>query len=234
VTNNSTDTGAQVALRLSEMGLEEDRLHVLTATELVGLHLLERHGSMAMKVVGSESLQQSLVRHGHRLIPLSSGRRADAVVIGRDLTFDYAKLQMIVEELDRGTPVIATNPDLYHPGSRGEKVLETGALYKPAEEITGRAVEYFGKPAPHMFHMAMRQCGVTRPEACVMVGDNLLTDIAGGRASGIRTLWLCGAANVASAAALSGTGTVRASVTADAGGLADYAVADLNVIARCC
>ncbi|MZQ86523.1 HAD hydrolase-like protein [Paenibacillus sp. 5J-6] len=58
-----------------------------------------------------------------------------------------------------------------------------------------------------------RHCGVTLPDACVMVGDNLHTDIAGGRAAGIRTLWLCGEA--------------MDSPGIPAGGLADFAVPNL-------
>lgn len=193
VTNNSTDTGAQVANRLSHMGLKTPSEQVMTATELIGLHLLKLYDRTTLKVIGSRSLHTALERAGHRLVPLYSMERADAVVIGRDTAYDYSKLQAILEEMDKGTPVIATNPDLFHPGSRGEKVPETGALYSAFEAITGRKVNYFGKPAPYMFELAMEHCGIKSPELCVMIGDNLQTDIAGGRSAGMQTIWLYGA-----------------------------------------
>lgn len=193
VTNNSTDSGAQVAVRLSQMGLKVEPEQVMTATELVGLHLLKLYGRTTLKVIGSRSLHRALELAGHRLVPLFSIERADAVVFGRDTSYDYTKLQAVLEEIDNGTPVLATNPDLFHPGSRGEKVPETGALYSALEAITGRKVNYFGKPAPYMFDLAMENCGVKSPELCVMVGDNLHTDIAGGRAAGMKTIWLYGA-----------------------------------------
>lgn len=201
VTNNSTDTGAQVAARLTRMGLETQPEHVATATELIGAHLLKRFGPVALKVVGSRSLHQSLEQAGHRLVPLHSGTPVRTLVIGRDTEYDYGKMQAIVEEMDQGTPVLATNPDVFHPGSRGEKVPETGSLYSPLEAITGKKVSYFGKPAPYMFELTMERCGVTRPEACVMVGDNLLTDIAGGRSAGLKTLWLYGMSGASEEAA---------------------------------
>ncbi|MEF3311464.1 HAD-IIA family hydrolase [Paenibacillus sp. GYB004] len=198
VTNNSTDTGAQVAARLVRMGLKAGSEQIMTATELIGLHLMRLYGRTTLKVIGSRSLHSALERAGHRLVPLYSDERADTLVIGRDTSYDYAKLQAAMEEIDAGTPVLATNPDLFHPGSRGEKVPETGALYSALEAMTGRKINYFGKPAPYMFELAMENCGVKSPELCVMVGDNLHTDIAGGRSAGMKTIWLYDAANLPS------------------------------------
>lgn len=219
VTNNSTDTGAQVAVRLSRMGLEVQAGHVATATELIGVHLLKQFGPVSLKVIGSQSLHHSLEQAGHRLVPLHSITPVRTVVIGRDTSYDYGKMQAIVEEMDKGTPVLATNPDVFHPGSRGEKVPETGSLYIPLEAMTGRKVSYFGKPAPYMFELTMERCGIMRPESCVMVGDNLNTDIAGGRSAGLKTLWLFGIDRAPEEAA--GVETERP----------DFAVPDLQTLA---
>ncbi len=51
----------------------------------------------------------------------------------------------------------------------------------------------FRKPAPEFFDFALSKCGLSRDEV-VFVGNQLNTDIAGGRAFGIRTVWLCGSA----------------------------------------
>jgi putative hydrolase of the HAD superfamily len=47
----------------------------------------------------------------------------------------------------------------------------------------------FRKPDPRIFEAALAavQC---RPERALFVGDSLDTDIAGGRAAGIRSVWL--------------------------------------------
>ena len=51
----------------------------------------------------------------------------------------------------------------------------------------------FRKPAPEFFAFALSKCGLSRDEV-VFVGNQLNTDIAGGREFGIRTVWLCGSA----------------------------------------
>ncbi|MDR6550854.1 HAD-IIA family hydrolase [Paenibacillus qinlingensis] len=217
VTNNSTDSGVQVAARLSRMGLEVRPEHVMTATELVGLHLLKTYGKQTLKVIGSPSLHAALEQYGHDVLPLDSTIQAQMVVVGRDTEFDYNKLQFLVEEADRGTPLLATNPDLTHPGNRGQKVLETGALYAPVEAITRKKVDYFGKPAPYMFQLTMEKCGIRSSKACVMVGDNLYTDIAGGSSSGMKTIWLYGP---------SGSSTIPIDAVNP-----DYALQDLQTLA---
>ena len=47
------------------------------------------------------------------------------------------------------------------------------------------------KPTPQFFEYALAQCGVAR-EDVLFVGNQLNTDVAGGQAVGIRTVWLSG------------------------------------------
>jgi len=47
------------------------------------------------------------------------------------------------------------------------------------------------KPAPEFFQYALACCGLTKNDV-LFVGNQLNTDIAGGEAFGIRTVWLCG------------------------------------------
>lgn len=49
------------------------------------------------------------------------------------------------------------------------------------------------KPAPEFFEYALTRCGLTKDDV-LFVGNQLNTDIAGGEAFGIRTVWLCGSA----------------------------------------
>jgi putative hydrolase of the HAD superfamily len=47
------------------------------------------------------------------------------------------------------------------------------------------------KPAPQFFEYALGQCGLGR-EDVLFVGNQLNTDVAGGQAFGIPTVWLSG------------------------------------------
>ncbi len=53
----------------------------------------------------------------------------------------------------------------------------------------GARPEVVGKPHAPIFEMALERLGCAAAEA-VMVGDGLTTDIAGGRAAGMATVWL--------------------------------------------
>jgi HAD superfamily hydrolase (TIGR01549 family) len=46
------------------------------------------------------------------------------------------------------------------------------------------------KPEPGLFEIAAQRCGTTLALGGWMIGDNLVADIDGGRASGLRTIWI--------------------------------------------
>ena len=190
VTNNSTDSREELAARLQGMGLAAEPEEMFAAGELVGPYLLGRFGPSKVKVIGSRSLHRALERSGHTVLPLDSGQTAEIVVLGRDVRFSYERIMICLEELEKGARGIATNPDLWHPGPGGRRIPETGAFALLLEAAGGKKFEFFGKPDPGMFRLAMERVGAERPDRCVMVGDNLSTDIAGGRAAGMRTVWL--------------------------------------------
>lgn len=50
------------------------------------------------------------------------------------------------------------------------------------------------KPAAEFFRYALARCGLTN-DVVLFVGNQLNTDVAGGEAFGIRTVWLCGPAH---------------------------------------
>jgi HAD superfamily hydrolase (TIGR01509 family) len=47
------------------------------------------------------------------------------------------------------------------------------------------------KPAPEFFQYALARCGLTKDDV-LFIGNQVNSDIAGGEAFGIRTVWLCG------------------------------------------
>jgi FMN phosphatase YigB (HAD superfamily) len=49
------------------------------------------------------------------------------------------------------------------------------------------------KPVPEFFQYALARCGLTK-DSVLFLGNQLNTDIAGGEAFGVRTVWLCAAA----------------------------------------
>ncbi len=192
ITNNSRQTAAEIERKLLHMNVRIAADEIFTATELTGAYLLERYGRQTVTVVGSESLVHAIRQCGHEVVDGEAAGRTDAVVIGRDTGFTFDKLQRVVDLAGAGARVIAANPDAFHPGRHGRRIPETGALTAAVEAILGQPMNYVGKPGTYMYEYGMRKYDV-RAQRCVMIGDNLLTDIAGGTRAGMRTVWIRGA-----------------------------------------
>lgn len=189
ITNNSRENATEIRDRLAEMGHRLEGELIVSATEAVAEYLRDVYGRVAVKAAGSASLSGALAAAGHRVLDWARPDSADVIVIGRDTEFDYRRLEQIVNEIARGARVIGTNPDYSHPGEGRRLVPETGSLLAAVESIAGGPIASVGKPHAWLYELAMRKYGVV-PSECVMVGDNLATDIAGAERSGMKTVWV--------------------------------------------
>jgi len=191
ITNNSREVADEIADKLMNMGIKAYPEEIITATEYVGKYVLDQYGPVKVKVAGSMKLQKVLEDIGHTILVIDDKERAHTIIIGRDIQFNYLKLQRIVEDVLEGAGIISANPDMFHLGIGGKLVPETGSLVASIEAILDREIEYVGKPAPHLYLGAMRMYACD-PEDSVMVGDNLKTDITGGNKAGMTTVWIQG------------------------------------------
>ncbi len=94
----------------------------------------------------------------------------------------------------RGLTLLCANPDIVV--DMGDKrVFCAGALAQAYEEMGG-AVLYFGKPHPPIYDLARRKLaetvGTIPNEEILCIGDGPFTDIKGGQAEGIDTLFITG------------------------------------------
>ena len=100
-------------------------------------------------------------------------------------TFLYAKT--------KGMKLLCTNPDIVV--DFGEKRLYcAGALAKLYTEMGGESI-YFGKPHPPIYDLARKRLRALQPvdDARIMaIGDGILTDVPGGLAEGLDTLFVTG------------------------------------------
>ncbi len=95
----------------------------------------------------------------------------------------------------RGLTMLCTNPDLI-VDSGDKRIYCAGALAALYEEIGGRAF-YFGKPHPPIYDLARRRLtaltGTALSAAAILaIGDGIGTDVAGGIAEGLDTLFVTG------------------------------------------
>ena len=127
----------------------------------------------------------------------NDARRIDAVIASFDRTFDYSKLQIAFDAIGNGARFFATNGDRYCPVPGGGQP-DAAAMIAAIEACTNTKVEaVVGKPSAYMAQAILRLADVP-PEACIMVGDRLETDVLMGLNAGMAgALTLTGATSEA-------------------------------------
>lgn len=68
--------------------------------------------------------------------------------------------------------------------------IQQSRLAEVVDGYTLSGVEGIRKPETGLFEIAARRCGTSLTGEGWMVGDHLTKDIAGGRAAGLRTIWI--------------------------------------------
>lgn len=184
VSNNSRDTGRSLSVKLRRVGFDiPPGSIVLAGEEAIGFVARQYPGARCL-IAASPALRHCARRHG--LVPVSEN--AEVVVLGRDIHWNYAKLTLLANEARRGAVLVAVNPDLTHPGRNGSVVPETGSLLAAVEAAAGLPARHvIGKPMGLLFLAALDRLGAGRGDT-IVIGDNPLTDRAGARALGLRSL----------------------------------------------
>jgi HAD superfamily hydrolase (TIGR01450 family) len=185
--------------RLARLGFSFNPDQVLSSREVMLAHLrvlpARPWGLMADALYGLEELDG-----------------LDATILGDDpAAYDAAqgfaflgsgtwtdhRQHLLTESLQRNPrPVLVGNPDIVAPREGGLS-LEPGHFAHLLADQTGILPEFFGKPYPAIFDMALFRAGAARPDVTdrariVMVGDTLHTDILGGAAAGLHTALITG------------------------------------------
>ena len=89
----------------------------------------------------------------------------------------------------RGLPMVCTNPD--REVLRGDKrEICAGAMAEAYETRFGGDVAWHGKPYRSVFDAVLKSIGSPDPSRVLMIGDGLLTDIAGAAVAGLDSAFI--------------------------------------------
>lgn len=182
LTNNSSRTPEQVAEKLRRLGFPAEAEQVFTSAQSAARFLSGDGDQPRVYAVGEEGLLAALQEAGCRLVQ----EKADAVVVGIDRRFSYEKLKRACLEIRAGARFVGTNGDRVIPTEEG-MLPGNGSLCAAVAAASGVNPVFTGKPEPLIFRYALERLG-TSPEETLVVGDNLDTDIRGGRDAGMDTL----------------------------------------------
>jgi HAD superfamily hydrolase (TIGR01458 family) len=116
---------------------------------------------------------------------LNGGAATDYVVIGdAGDTMTYRRLNAAFCAVNAGAEIIALEKDRSWMSPDG-LMLSAGPFVAALEFATGKTATVVGKPSTAFFEMALKDMNV-RPDQAVMIGDDILTDIAGARSIGMK------------------------------------------------
>jgi HAD superfamily hydrolase (TIGR01450 family) len=189
LTNNSRQAADELLAKLRRLGIAATPEEIVSAAEIAGPVVRTRYGPSRVLAVGSPRLRALLAAAGHTVLPLEDYRRAQVVVIGHDDDFGYGKLTVLSRAVRAGAAFVAVNLDPRLPVEAGEFFPGCGAIVEAVAAAAGVRPVVVGKPEPHLFQVALQRLGLP-PQAAVMVGDSIHSDIRGAQGVGLPTIWI--------------------------------------------
>jgi HAD superfamily hydrolase (TIGR01450 family) len=185
---NSTSNAARLRARLVRMGIDMPAGNIYTAAQAAADHVLASFPGGPPRVfnLATEGLHEIL--DGRVRWVSEIGQACDAVIAGAPAnvfaTNDRQRTALYL--LRAGARLVGVCADRIYPSPRG---IEFGA--GPLTEMLGYAANvrptYAGKPEAIFFEELCAKLGVS-PGRCVLVGDNVESDIAGAKRMGMTSV----------------------------------------------
>lgn len=187
--NSSRHASGVLRKRLAELGIESASDEMLAALDLAGEEVRHRMGPVRVLPIGTEELTEVLLASGHAIVADEDWTMAQAVVVGIDPHFTYDRLRVASRAVAAGAAFFAVNRDHRFPTGPDEFDPGCGALAEAIAVAGGVRPIGIGKPEPPLFRAVIDRLGCP-PHQAAMVGDSTASDIQGGRAAGMFTIWL--------------------------------------------
>jgi arabinose operon protein AraL len=184
LSNKPLYTREDYAEKLTRLGIPAEPQEVVNSTFVLIRYLTKIAPGEKVFVMGELPFVAEMARAGFHLTENPDEIRY--VVAAFDRTFDYRKFNIAFQAIKKGAHFIATNPDRTCPVEGGE-LPDCAGIIAALEATTLKKVEVIvGKPNPLTVQVALEAMRLG-PEACLLIGDRLETDIRMGKESGIKT-----------------------------------------------
>lgn len=179
LTNTTSRTRASIAGALREADIDVDDDEIATATSATAAHLRHQHPGRRVLLLDDGPADDL----GD--IDLVDVRGDPEVVVlgGAGPLFTWEAVSGLAALVAEGVPFVAMHGSAVWQTADGLR-LDTGAFVAAIEAATGIAPTVVGKPAPVMFTDALGDLGCV-PQAAVMVGDDVHSDVLGAQAAGL-------------------------------------------------
>ncbi len=195
---NSTSSPQRLVTRLNAMGIALTPEQIYTAASASADYVLERFGRGAGDKPGStrhkpwifnlatEGVDDML--QGRVNWVVDDTQQCDAIIIGAPANA-YAgeeRQRMALRLLRKGALPVGICADRLYPSARGFE-FGSGALTAMLCFAANTQAVFCGKPEKLFFNELCRRLRI-QPAGCLLIGDNLESDIAGAKQVGMKTI----------------------------------------------
>ncbi len=193
ITNTSLTSRATLAAVVAERGLVIPADHWITALSVSAAWTARRLAGEPLFVIASDDAKSEFA--GQRLLSSDEAARTDsraaAVVIGDSVSeLTWANVNAAFGLIRRGARLVAMHRNKWWI-TLGGPTIDSGAYVAALEFATGVRATVIGKPSRACFSEAVRslrtELADLRRSEILMVGDDIDSDVGGGRRAGLRT-----------------------------------------------
>ena len=179
LSNNSSRSVSQYHEKLNGLGIMASEDEILLSTHDLLAWLAAEDVTQAY-LVGTEGMREMLEDAGVS----TRSETPQYVILGYDTEVNYEKLATASKHQHKGTPLVASHPDMVCPSPDGG-LPDSGAFMALFEASTGVGpTRVCGKPNAGMILHKVEEMGVAANQ-CAMVGDRLYTDMEMAERAGV-------------------------------------------------
>jgi len=176
LTNTTQKTGAQVVASLQKMGFDIDASEVITALDLTKAYLQQHHSSALFLLTDAAAkFFEDLPDAPKRYVVVGDGQE----------NFSYQRLNEAFRMLMSGAELLAAANNRYFKDHDGDLSMDAGAFVAALEFASGKKAHIIGKPSADFYHLACQSIGVN-PQETMMIGDDIVSDVAGAQEAGLQ------------------------------------------------
>lgn len=175
ITNTTQKTGPQVVKKLQEFGFDIKDDEVITALDMTKM-FLEKHQSNAQFLLtdNATSFFDSLKKYPTNYVVVGDAQD----------NFSYKNLNNAFRALLNGTKLIAIANNRYFKDDDKELSMDAGGFVSALEYASGVKAQIIGKPSTKFYKLAAEALNA-QPNECVMIGDDIESDIEGAQKAGM-------------------------------------------------
>lgn len=180
VTNTTTKTCKQLAEKLNVLGLDVTEDEIFSAGQ-AGVIYLTSLGSPKCHLLISDELKEDYSQFDCGVDD------PEWVVMGdRGHDWTYDDMNQAFRYMMAGAGLLALHKGKYFQVSDGLD-MDIGAIVIGLEYVSGKKAVTLGKPNMEFFHAALADLHLS-PQEVTMVGDDLVNDIGGAQAVGVKAV----------------------------------------------